>query len=453
MARSNLANGGNTYVDLVIQVIATSNDSYTLRAVQYLKSLNVVDSNNNDSVGGGYFSRSGTLALNGVYNATPVWYQDIIVNRVVGSTVTVTVNMSWSGVEYWATTLTASESYIVPAKLTVPSAPTGYSATSITTTEATTTGVTVSNNGGSTLTDLQAEVNTSESATGATTFTKGSYADITMTGRTRFTQYYFRLRAKNAIGWSTWGAWVGFKTLAEIPVMGTSYTAGALTRNSATITGLSVTDNGGQAPLDARVQYNSTASATGASVVTKGSWGEVTVPGLDAFSQYYYRCGAYNSAGWSAYPETWKSFTTLDDAPDDMAPPTFSSVTNTSMRAEWTAPNMNGASFVAYRYEVSLVDTFASTVLTGTTTNLYIDITGLIPGTHYYVRVRANATPNNGGYGTASQLTTGFAPNSGLRVYACIDEVIYQGELYTFIGGVRKKLRVMYAHDGILETE
>lgn len=128
MARSNTANSGNTYYDLVIQVLATSDASYTLRAVVYLTSLNVTDSSNSLDVWGGW-SRSGTLALNGVYNAAPVWYQDIVVNRVYGATVTASVAAAWSGVEYWGVTLSAGQSYVVPARpYSVPAAPTGVSA-------------------------------------------------------------------------------------------------------------------------------------------------------------------------------------------------------------------------------------------------------------------------------------------------------------------------------------
>lgn len=115
MARSNTANSGNTYFDLVIQVVSTSDTQYVLRAVIYLKSPNVIDSNNNLSVTGNW-SRSGALALNGVYNNVPVWYQDIVVARQFGVATNVTVNASWSGVEYWGVTLSASEGYSVPAR-------------------------------------------------------------------------------------------------------------------------------------------------------------------------------------------------------------------------------------------------------------------------------------------------------------------------------------------------
>lgn len=307
---------------------------------------------------------------------------------------------------------------------------------------------------GAAITGYTVQISTSSAFTTTVVSASDAGSPYVTTALTRKTSYYARVRAESSAGSSAWSAASAlFTTLAEIPVMGTAYTAGSITRNSAVISGLSVTDNGGEAPSNARAQCNTTASESGATVVTQGSWSNISIGSLAASTLYYYRCAAYNSAGWSAYPATWKTFTTLSDAPSDMAAPTFSSVTDTSMRATWVAPAMNGATFVAYYYQVSLVDTFASTVTTGTTAALFVDLTGLTPGTRYYVRVRANATPNNGGYGVASQLTTGFAPNSGLRVYAQIDGVIYQGELYTFVGGVRKKLTTMYAHDGVLETE
>lgn len=228
MARSNMTQGHN-FFDLVIQVVSTSDTQYVLRAVVYLTSYNVVDSNNNLSVGGSW-ARGGTLALNGVYNAYPVWSQDIPVGRVFGSGVTVSVSASWSGVEYWGATLSASESYTVPARPPVePSAPYDYSARDITSSQAASTGVSVASNGGSALDRIEAQVNTSTTETGALTYTTASFVDVVMNNLNRFTQYYFRLRVRNAAGyWSGWGAWVGFKTLATKPDAVPSLTATAV---------------------------------------------------------------------------------------------------------------------------------------------------------------------------------------------------------------------------------
>lgn len=452
MARSNTANGGSTYVDLDIQTVSAGANTYVVRAVVYLTSPNVVDSGNNLSVGGNW-SRSGALGLSGAYSHSPVWYQDISVGRAVGSNTTVNVSFSWSGVEYWGTTLSASNSYVVPMQDLVPLPP-GISHSAVT---ASSVGITVTAaDGRGHGIDAYATYVLTNNAWpfgGGNIVSSAAGGSYFATGLVRATGYFYTSRAHNSIGWSAWAAMRVFTTLPVVPTMATTYTAGSLTRNSAIISGLSVTDTGGAAPSNVRAQYNTVASATGASVVTQGSWNNITVSGLAALTTYYYRCAAYNSAGWSAYPATWESFTTLADAPNDMAAPTFSTVDDTSMRVSWVAPAMNGATFVAYSYEISLTNTFASLVTSGTTAALYVDLTGLIPGTRYYARVRANATPNNGGYGVANQLMTGFVPNSGLRVYACIDGTIHQGDLYTFVGGVRKQLAPMYAHDGVLETE
>ena len=280
----------------------------------------------------------------------------------------------------------------------------------------------------------------------------GPYTGVTFGGLTRATGYSVSAQAHNGVGWGPYGSAHAFTTLPLPPTIASGYLASSLTLNSASIGGFSVTDNGGQAPSNVRVQRNTSATEAGATTVTAGGWTDVSLTGLAAATTYHYRAAAYNSAGWGSYGP-WKSFTTLSDAPNDMAAPTFSSVTNTSFRASWVAPAMNGATFVNYKYDVSTSSTFASVVATGTTTALFVDVTGLTPGTRYYVRVRANATPNNGGYGTADQLTTGVAPLSGMRVYSFIDGVRKQGELYTFLGGVRYKVLPMWQHDGTMETE
>lgn len=335
----------------------------------------------------------------------------------------------------------------------VPGAPTIGTITDITSSGASVPWSGAVANGGNPITTYNYRVGTTSGGSDVASG-QDSASPLPLSGLTRKTTYYVQVQAVSATGVvSAWSAAKSFTTLAEVPVISTTYSAGSITRNSAVISGLSVTDNGGEAPSDARVQYNTSPSASGASVVTRGSWGNVTITGLTALTQYYYRCAAYNSAGWSEYPSTWKTFTTLSDAPDDMAPPTFADVTNTSFTAQWVAPNMNGATFVTYQWALSLSPTFATVVASGTTTATSRAFTGLIPGTRYYFRVRANATPNNGGYGVADQLTSGIAPNSGLRVYGVVGGVVKQGRLYTFVGGVRKQIKPMYAHDGVLETE
>lgn len=271
-------------------------------------------------------------------------------------------------------------------------------------------------------------------------------------GLTRGTRYYYTARAHNAAGWGAFADMQAFSTLPTIPVVGTGYSMRSITRQSATTTGISVTDTGGGTLDNARVQHNTTASETGATITTRGSWGDVTVTGLTEETLYHFRVSVRNAAGWSAWGP-WKTFTTLADAPDDMAAPTFSAITDTSLTATWAAPAMNGAEFISYRWEVSLSESFASVIQSGTTTTPSISLTELTPGTRYFARMRANATPNNGGYGSSSAKTTGIAPNSGLRAYATIGGVVRTGTLYACIGGTVREIRPMVKLMGNLETE
>lgn len=134
MARSNGGNGGS-FFDLDIQVVSTSDTSYTLRAVIYLTSQNVSDGVNELSVTG-WWSRSGALALGGAYSNTPVWSSDIVVNRQYGTGTYVEVSASWSGVEFWGTTLSATQGYTVPARpYDKPAAPTSISVSRVSDTQ------------------------------------------------------------------------------------------------------------------------------------------------------------------------------------------------------------------------------------------------------------------------------------------------------------------------------
>ena len=274
----------------------------------------------------------------------------------------------------------------------------------------------------------------------------------TINSLARGTEYFYTARSHNSLGWSDWTPLKSFKTLPTIPVVSSSGSASSITRNSATISGFSTSDTGGGTLDNTRVQYNTAANETGALVTTRGTYGPVTLTGLSALTTYHFRTAVRNSAGWSAYGP-WKSFTTLTAAPDDMGAPVFTDVTDTSMTATWAAPAMNGASFSTYRWELSYSSNFTGTISTGTTESLTIEIVGIQPGTVLYARMRAEATPNNGGWGTGSQKTTGIAPNSGLRVHATVDGLVRTGVLYACVGGTIRELRPMVKLLGSVQTE
>jgi hypothetical protein len=186
----------------------------------------------------------------------------------------------------------------------------------------------------------------------------------------------------------------------------TSGSAGSITTSGATISGNNVTDDGGATVTERGVAYATTTSPdTGDTTVTSagttGSY-DVDLSGLSAGTLYYARAYAINSEGTSYGSQI--SFTTVPAAP---ATPTAASVTTTGFTVNWSA--VTGAT--SYRLDVATDSGF--TAFVNGYNNLSVSgtshaVSGLSPGTTYYVRLRAVSA---GGTGASSapltQATTG----------------------------------------------
>jgi hypothetical protein len=216
MTRSNTANSGTSYFDLEIQLVSDDGVTRKLRAVVYLTSLNVTDSTGNALNVSGNWSRSGELDLSGVYNAVPVWYQDVNFTRSVGANYTVNVSASYSGVEYWGTTLSASNSAVIPARYEAPSSP-GTSVDSITPTTARILVTASTYNGGATIDAYEAYVlsNNAWPGEGGNVVASASGGTFTATGLLPSTQYFYTARAHNNAGY--WSGWTTMKVFTTLP--------------------------------------------------------------------------------------------------------------------------------------------------------------------------------------------------------------------------------------------
>jgi hypothetical protein len=221
------------------------------------------------------------------------------------------ISASVSNIEYIGETVNAS--FTLPVGDLAPTwNDTNYSATGITATSFTTTGINADGNGGS-RNNVQVQYNTSASSTGASTKTVGSYANTTVTGLTRATTYYFRVRVSNTTyGYGEWGPWKSFTTLSTVPGAPIdTWNFSNITQTTADVNGPDgVADNGGSALNNWQTCYNTSASESGATWVTSGNTSVPDLTGLTPGTTYYAKIRAANANGWGPY-SAWKSFTTL----------------------------------------------------------------------------------------------------------------------------------------------
>jgi hypothetical protein len=189
-----------------------------------------------------------------------------------------------------------------------------YVADLITETSARFNGYVGAGNGG-TLNNVQVQYNTTASATGATTYTKGSYGLSTISPLTSNTVYYARLRIANSTyGWSAWGPWISFKTGAAAPsAPNDTWYIGNISQESADVMGITAPSDGGD-PIT-RMYVNICTSPTflpsyNEYYISWPSASTIHIPNLIPGTLYYARIFAWNGYGGGAFSAV-KSFTTL----------------------------------------------------------------------------------------------------------------------------------------------
>jgi hypothetical protein len=269
---------------------------------------------------------------------------------------------------------------------------------------------------------------------------------VAIEGLSRAKQYYIRTRF-----FGVW--WDGTKTgafsttrtvttLPEAPSVPHSYTAQEITRNSASGMGTKIADNGGQAPDDIRVQWNTSATEVGAELRTMGSWVKTRMTDLTSGTEYFFRHAAHNSAGWSDWG-AWVSFTTIIIAPDDPAPVTFGTVTDTTIEFDWVEPALNGATLDGYRLRIATDSAMANLVRDHVQPPSVVGVGygGFIPGTTYWADIQALASPDNSGASVpASVSTTGSVAT--LFPHLNVGDVWYSFVVWLNVAGVWKQVNL-----------
>lgn len=170
-----------------------------------------------------------------------------------------------------------------------------------------------------------------------------------------------------------------------------NYTAGSITSNGAVISGISANDNG-SGLADVQVEYNTSPSDSGAAYKSLGVWAtSVSLAGLlYRATTYYYRVRPRNNGyGWGDWG-AWKSFTTLSTIPGVPASSWFiTNITQTSADVNGLSADNGGSAIDMWLARVNTApqETSGFSDFTVGGAGPSVLLTGLVPGTLYYVKL------------------------------------------------------------------
>ena len=303
---------------------------------------------------------------------------------------------------------------------TVPIIPTTTEANSITSTSAKSGGI-ITNGGASSVTSRGvcysntisvptiSDLKTND-GTNIGTFTSS------LTSLAPNTRYYIRAYATNAIGTAYGDVKTFSTTTATIPTGTTTTPLAFITQSTATGGGSIIGDGGATITSRGICWSNVTTSPTitNSKTIDGNGIGTFTssLTNLVPNTTYYVRAYATNSVG-TAYGSVLSFTTVAATIPSGISTTALSSITQTTASSGGTVSSDGGASIISRG--VCWSNTTASPTITNTKTTdgtgigtFSSSLTGLLPGTTYYVR--AYATNSIGTvYGTARSFTTASA--------------------------------------------
>ncbi len=264
----------------------------------------------------------------------------------------------------------------------------------------------------------------------------GSSVSASITGLSAGITYYFRVRAFNDGGTSANSNTASATTSGgaiQPPAAPTALSATAVSSsqinlswadNSTNETGFSI-----DCATDANFTLNLITSTVGAS---SGSSASASVTGLSPGTTYYFRVRATNSGGASANSNTASATTSAVVIQPPAAPTalTATAVSSGQINLFWTdnAANETGFSIDCATNATFTLNLITSTVGVNSGSSASASITGLSPGTTYYLRVRAtngagaSANSNTANATTAATAATGqitwttFTPSADTRM-------------------------------------
>jgi titin len=279
---------------------------------------------------------------------------------------------------------------------TSPAAPSGLTATAISTTQINLSWTDNSSNE----TGFKIERKTGSGGTYAEIGTVG--ANITAysnTGLTEGTNYFYRVRATNTIGDSAYSNEANTTTFTNPPNAPSGLAA---TTVSSTQINLSWADVANETGF--KIERKTGVGGTYSQIATVGA-GVVTYnnTGLAPNTTYYYRIRATNAGGDSPYSNEANA-TTLDSAPAAPSGLSATAVSTTQINLSWTDNASNETGFKIER-KIGSGGTYSEIATVGTNVTTYND-TGLSPTTIYYYRVRATNAIGDSNYSNEANATT-----------------------------------------------
>jgi parallel beta-helix repeat protein len=238
--------------------------------------------------------------------------------------------------------------------------------------------------------------------TGYNNINAGNVTTFSVTGLIPVTVYYYRIRAYNDIGTGGSSNVINLNT-SQVPAPGAPTALAATIIKQATFSAnwnASPTATGYY--LDVATDNAFTNFIEGFNNKTLANVTTGSVTGLSSNSTYYYRIRAFNAGGTSSSSSVI-TVTTLADPPPVPSASAATSIAQKSFIANWgSSAGANG-----YYLDVATNSSFTNFVTGYNNKNvsnvLSCNVTGLIPNTSYYYRVRAY---NTGGAGASSNTIT-----------------------------------------------
>jgi len=312
-----------------------------------------------------------------------------------------TISSLTNGTEYfvrvWASNAAGAGVYAVDSTTprTTPTAPASLTTTAGDKQIAVTWNAPAST-GGSAITGYTVEYAISASGPW-TTHSTASATTRTITGLTNGTEYFLRVQANNAAGSSDYATATATPITTPTAPLGFTATAGD---TQIGVSWNAPTSNGGTAVTGYTLQYATEEDGPWTTASTSLTLSR-TITGLDNGTEYFVRVRANNAAGDGAYATGSATPITTPGAPTGL------NVTGgvEQVAVSFAAPASNGGTTITgYTLQYA---TNASGPWTTDSTSLTLtrSITGLNPGTQYFVRVRANNAAGDGAYATGDTVT------------------------------------------------